>query len=201
MKRLVVATSNPHKVEEIRAILAQVLPAIPAGSVVSLDGFDAPDPVEDGVTFTENALIKARSACRATGLPVLADDSGLAVQVLGGSPGIFSARWCGRRDDEENRRLLLAQLADVRPQNRGAAFVCAVALVTPDGQEFTAEGRVGGHLLSADRGTRGFGYDPIFVPAGHQQTTAEMSAAEKNSLSHRRLALEELAGPLRQVLV
>lgn len=188
--KLVVATGNLHKVQEVRAILN-------AGGfteeIVPLSDFDASDPVEDGVTFAANALIKARAACQLTGLASLADDSGIAVDVLGGAPGVFSARWAGMHgDDVANRDLLLAQLADVPTEHRGAAFVSAIALVLPDGQEFTTVGRVEGQLAFEARGSGGFGYDPIFVPNGYSVTTAEMSSEQKNELSHRAIALRKM---------
>lgn len=200
--RLVIATGNDHKVTEIASILAHSLPQSALDGIVSLAHYQHDEPVEDGVTFEENALIKARSAVQATGLPSLADDSGLSVDVLGGSPGVFSARWCGHHgDDVANRNLVLAQLADVPDRHRGAQFVCAMALVFPDGREKTVRGTVPGHLLRQARGEGGFGYDPIFIPTGHTLTTAEMSAAEKNSLSHRGAALRALADDLQQVLL
>ena len=142
--RLVLATRNAHKVEELRAILSTLLPELPAEAVIGAAGLDVPEPVEDGVTFEQNALIKARALARATGLPAVADDSGLAVDVLGGAPGIFSARWSGRHgDDRANLELLLAQLADVPAEHRGARFVCAAALVSPDGSEVVEIGEAG----------------------------------------------------------
>lgn len=201
MTSLLVATHNQHKLTEVRQILGQLIAGISTANIVAYPP-GAPEPVEDGVTFTENALIKARSACQVTGLASLADDSGIVVDILGGSPGIFSARWCGYHgDDTKNRHLLLAQLADVPQPHRGAAFVCAAALVTPSGEEYVATGEVAGQLLTAERGDGGFGYDPIFVPNGHTQTTAEMTAEQKNALSHRAAALEKLADPIRQILV
>ncbi|HEX5497051.1 MAG TPA: RdgB/HAM1 family non-canonical purine NTP pyrophosphatase, partial [Mycobacteriales bacterium] len=148
---------------------------------------------ETGATFAENALLKAREAVAHTGLPAVADDSGLAVDALSGMPGVLSARWAGPgRSDQANLRLVLDQIAAVPEERRGAAFVCAAALVTPGGIEEVVTGRVGGTLLHAPRGQNGFGYDPIFVPAGHTRTTAEMSAAEKDALSHRGRALRAL---------
>lgn len=186
--KIVVATGNAHKLSEVRAILSPV-----ADSIVPLSDFDAPEPVEDGITFAENALIKARSACEITGLAALSDDSGITVDVLGGAPGVFSARWSGHHgDDAANRNLLLAQLSDVPDRHRQAAFVSAIALVLPDGGETVVEGRVEGMLTREARGSGGFGYDPIFIPTGHEQTTAEMTAEEKNALSHRGIALRKL---------
>ncbi len=153
------------------------------------------------MTFAENALLKAQAVAVATGLPAVADDSGLCVDVLGGAPGVFSARWCGRHgDDAANLELLLAQLPDVAPEHRGADFVCAAALALPGGAERVAQGRLDGTLTSAPRGSNGFGYDPIFVPDGEGRTTAELSAAEKNAISHRGRAFRALAVHLRALV-
>jgi len=192
--RVVLATHNPHKIGELRAILAELLPGIGAGDVVGAGDVGAGEPVEDGLTFAANALLKARALAAFTGLPAIADDSGLAVDVLGGAPGIFSARWAGRHgDDAANLALLLAQLADVAPEHRGAQFVCAAALVLPDGFEHVEHGVLRGTLATAPRGANGFGYDPILVPAGLTRTCAELSAAEKNAISHRGEAFRALA--------
>ncbi len=152
------------------------------------------------MTFAENALIKARALVAATGLPAVADDSGLAVDVLGGAPGIFSARWAGRHgDDVANLELLLAQLGDVPAGHRAAGFVCAAALVTPDGTEVVRTGEMRGTLLTAPRGENGFGYDPILQPdeqpgaPGTPRSAAELSPAEKNAISHRGKAFRALA--------
>jgi XTP/dITP diphosphohydrolase len=197
--RLVLATRNAHKVEELRAILAEAFPQ--AGGALDLETDmvgvtefpDVEDVVESGVTFAENALLKARAVCAATGLVSMADDSGLAVDVLGGAPGIFSARWSGRHgQDRANLELLLAQLGDVPDDYRAAGFVCAAALVTPDGLEHVEHGRLNGTLTRAARGTNGFGYDPILaLPDG--RTLAELDADEKNSISHRSQAFRALA--------
>lgn len=191
--RLVLATHNLHKIGELRAILAPVLPDLDPASVVGARDVGAAEPVEDGVTFAENALIKARALAAHTGLPAVADDSGLAVDVLGGAPGIFSARWSGRHgDDAANLALLLAQLADVRPEHRGARFVCAAALVTPDGTEHVETGTLEGTLATAPLGAGGFGYDPVLVPAGGTRTCAELTPEEKNAISHRGQAFRAL---------
>ncbi|GAB2923774.1 RdgB/HAM1 family non-canonical purine NTP pyrophosphatase [Streptomyces mayteni] len=195
MERLVLATRNAHKVTELRAILGA------AGVDTELVGADAfpdlPDVKETGVTFAENSLLKARALAAATGLPAVADDSGLCVDVLGGAPGIFSARWAGRHgDDRANLELLLAQLADVPDQHRGAHFACAAALVLPDGTERVAEGRLRGTLRYAPAGAGGFGYDPILQPDGETRTCAELSPAEKNAISHRGRAFRALAAEL-----
>lgn len=198
--RLVLATRNAHKVSELRPILAEAFAAV-GGTAVDLDtdlvgvtAFpDVEDVVESGVTFAENALLKARAVCAATGLVALADDSGLAVDVLGGAPGIFSARWSGRHgDDRANLTLLLDQLADVPDDHRGAGFVCAAAMVTPDGLERVEHGRIRGVLTRAPRGDGGFGYDPILeLPDG--RTLAQLPADEKNGISHRSQAFRSLA--------
>ncbi|GMA31959.1 RdgB/HAM1 family non-canonical purine NTP pyrophosphatase [Litorihabitans aurantiacus] len=196
--QLVLATRNAHKVGELRAILTGpdgALPGLDDGAVVGADAYPhVPDVVEDGVTFAENALLKARALAAATGLVALADDSGLAVDVLGGAPGIFSARWAGRHgDDAANLDLLLAQLGDVRDAHRRAAFVCAAALVTPDGHEVVREGRLAGTLLRERAGEGGFGYDPILVPDGETRSCAQLSPAEKNAISHRGQAFRAIA--------
>jgi XTP/dITP diphosphohydrolase len=198
--RLVLATRNPHKVGELEAILRE------AGVDVFLVGMDAfpavPDVVEDGLTFAANALKKARETAGATQLPCLADDSGLCVDALNGMPGVFSARWSGRHgDDAANLDLVLAQLADVADELRGARFECAAALALPSGQERVVSGIVEGRLLRARRGSGGFGYDPIFLPHGHDRTTAEMSAVEKNAISHRGRAFRALAPAITELVV
>ncbi len=191
--RLVLATHNAHKVGELRAILAPELADLDPAAVVGARDVGAPEPVEDGVTFAANALLKARALAAATGLPAVADDSGLSVDVLGGAPGIFSARWAGRHgDDAANLDLLLAQLADIAPEHRGARFVCAAALVTPDGTEHVETGTLDGTLATAPRGAHGFGYDPVLVPLGESRTCAELSPAEKNAISHRGKAFRAL---------
>jgi XTP/dITP diphosphohydrolase len=209
---VVLATRNGHKVTELRVILADVAGELDL-TIVGLDAHpDAPDVVEDGVTFEQNALLKATSAVRATGLPAVADDSGLAVDVMGGSPGIFSARWSGGRGDLANTELLLAQLGDVRDEHRGAAFVCAAALVLPDGRSVVETRRYPGHVARGPRGDGGFGYDPVFVPSeqpvrgpsgravGGELTLAEFTAQEKNDASHRALAFRALVPHLKELL-
>lgn len=188
---LVLATHNGHKVQEVQAILAASVPGL------TVLGYDGPEPIEDGVTFLENALIKARAAFAHTGKPAMADDSGIAVEVLGGAPGIFSARWAGGRDSVANRRLLLAQLADVPGQHRAASFVCTIALVTADA-ELSFTGIWPGSVATEEHGEHGFGYDPIFIPEGLEVTAAELEPQVKNALSHRALALEQLAGYLSE---
>jgi XTP/dITP diphosphohydrolase len=210
--RLVLASHNRKKLVELLAILRGQpgLEDLPDDAVVTAGDVGAPEPVEDGVTFAENALIKARALAVATGLPAVADDSGLAVDVLGGAPGIFSARWAGRHgDDVANLGLLLAQLGDVRDEHRAAAFVAAVALVTPDGREEVTLGEMPGVLVREPRGDGGFGYDPILVPreqapgpdgAPGTRTSAELSADEKNAISHRGKALRTLAPAIAAAL-
>ncbi|MFF8773408.1 RdgB/HAM1 family non-canonical purine NTP pyrophosphatase [Kitasatospora sp. NPDC015120] len=197
--RLILATRNQHKVAELRDILGD------AGLDVELVGADAypeiPDVPETGVTFAENALLKAHALARATGLPAVADDSGLCVDVLNGAPGIFSARWSGKHgDDRANLDLLLAQLSDIAPEHRGAHFFCAAALALPDGTERVVEGRLLGTLRTAPAGTGGFGYDPILQPLGESRTCAELTPAEKNAISHRGQAFRALA-PVVQTLL
>lgn len=187
---MVLATRNAHKVEELRRILA------PFGvTLVGLDEFpEVGEVAETGSTFAENAMLKAHAVARATGLIAIADDSGIAVDALNGMPGVLSVYWAGRaRDDVANLRLLLEQLEDVPEERRGAAFVCAAAAATPDGRELLVEERMEGSIIRAPRGSGGFGYDPIFVPTGEQRTTAEMSPAEKDAISHRGSAFRTLA--------
>jgi XTP/dITP diphosphohydrolase len=189
--RLLLATRNAGKLAELQRLLAGAVPGV---EVVGLDAVpDFPKTVESGATFAENALLKARDATRATGLPAVADDSGLAVDALNGMPGVLSARWSGRHgDDDANTALLLGQLADVPDERRGAAFVCAAALVTPDGEEHVLERRWRGTVIREKRGTNGFGYDPVFVPEGLDLTSAELDPAEKDARSHRGQAFAAL---------
>ena len=189
--KLVLATRNQHKVAELRAIL---LPLLPGAQILGAEAFDVPEPVEDEVTFAGNALIKARQLAEATGLLALADDSGICVDAMGGAPGVFSARWCGRHgDDAANLELLLAQMADVPERHRGASFVCAAAMAAPDGREEVAEGVMRGSLLFAPRGENGFGYDPIFRPEGLSVSSAELTPERKEAISHRGKAFRALA--------
>ena len=200
MTRLVLATHNRHKVVELRRILADAgLGDIEVLSADDLPGL--PDVAETGTTFAENALLKAHAVAAATGLPAVADDSGLCVAVLGGSPGVFSARWAGRHgDDGANLELLLAQISDVPDDRRVGWFMCAAALALPDGREHVAEGRLNGSVVRAPRGTNGFGYDPVFVPEGESRTTAELSDGEKDAISHRGRALRALVPVVRDLL-
>ncbi len=197
--RVVFATGNAHKVGEVQSILDAVGANI---QVVSLAAWpDAPNPVEDGATFAANALIKARAIAAHTGLPTIADDSGICVDALNGMPGIFSARWSGAHGrDVENLNLLLAQLHDVPDARRGAHFLCAAALVTADGVERVVEGTIEGALTRESAGGEGFGYDPIFKPHGFDVTTAELDAEHKNSISHRGAAFRALAPVIVELL-
>ena len=189
--KLLLATRNTKKLEEMRRILANDL-------VVGLDDVAPYDEVpESGLTFEANARIKAREGVAHTGLPTVADDSGLAVAAMNGMPGVFSARWAGRHgDDTGNVDLLLRQLSDVPDEELGAAFVCAVVLVLPDGREWTVHGEMRGRLVREPRGTGGFGYDPIFVADGHTRTSAELTPSEKDAISHRGQAMRALAAIL-----
>jgi XTP/dITP diphosphohydrolase len=208
-RRLVLATRNEHKVHELRQILADLVDELEIVSAAEVDGPDVP---ETEVTFEGNARLKAVALAEATGMPAVADDSGLAVDVLGGSPGVFSARWSGttggadlaRADrDRANVRLLLEQVADVGPEHRSAAFVCAAVLALPDGTVDSTEGRVHGSLTREPRGSNGFGYDPIFEVRsadGDVRTLAEYTDEEKNAISHRGRAFRELAPILRKRL-
>ena len=200
MTRLVLATRNAHKVRELGQILDGLVEELGL-EVVGLDAYpEIPDVVESGVTFAENATLKAVAIAKATGLPAIADDSGQAVDVLGGSPGVFSARWAGRHgDDLANLELLLAQLGDVPDEERSAAFVCAAVLALPGGEVIVEEGRMPGRLARAPRGSNGFGYDPILV-VEDGRTAAELSPEEKNAISHRGTAFRALATHLRAAL-
>lgn len=200
--RLVLATHNQGKLRELRELLrGQVLGLDVDTQVVDAGAVGAPDVRETGVTFEANALLKAHAVAQATGLPSIADDSGLAVDVLGGAPGIFSARWAGRHgDDQANLDLLLAQLGDIGPEHRGAAFVCAAALAVPGGGETVETGRLAGTLLTAPRGEGGFGYDPILLPEGLERSCAELSSAEKNAISHRGQAFRALLPHVQEAL-
>lgn len=196
--RLVLATHNQGKLAELRDLLRDQVPGLDVDAqVVDAGAVGAPDVLEDGVTFAENALKKARAVADATGLPAIADDSGLAVAVLGGAPGIFSARWAGTHgDDRANLELLLAQLSDVRDEHRQAAFVCAAALALPGADaghhEAVELGEMRGTLLREPRGEGGFGYDPILRPEGLDVSCAELTREEKNAISHRGRAFRAL---------
>ena len=189
-RRVVLATRNAGKIAELNRILADVGGRV---EIVGLEAFpDAPDVPETGLTFADNALLKARAIAACTGLPAVSDDSGLAVDALHGMPGVLSARWAGSHGaDDANLDLLLGQLADVG--ERGAAFVCVAALALPGGAEWTATGVLAGTLTRDRRGGNGFGYDPIFVPEGLATTTAELAPAEKDAISHRGRAFRAIA--------
>src|SRR3954464_8283914 len=176
MTKLLLATRNPGKLAELQRLLESAVPGV---AVVGLrDVPEYPEAPETGATFAENALLKAREAVRYTGLPAVADDSGLTVDALNGMPGVLSARWSGRHgDDDANTALLLGQVADVPDERRGAAFVCAAALVTPGGAERVIEREWRGTVVREKRGTHGFGYDPVFLPAGLDRTAAELEPA------------------------
>ncbi|MFG2571104.1 RdgB/HAM1 family non-canonical purine NTP pyrophosphatase [Streptomyces sp. NPDC048481] len=199
MTRLILATRNAGKITELRSILADA--GLPH-DLVGADAYpDIPDVKETGVTFAENALLKAHALAQATGHPAVADDSGLCVDVLNGAPGIFSARWSGRHgDDRANLDLLLAQLSDIAEEHRAAHFACAAALALPDGTERVVEGRLTGLLRFAPEGTNGFGYDPILQPDGETRTCAQLSPQEKNAISHRGKAFRELVPAVRELL-
>jgi XTP/dITP diphosphohydrolase len=189
---VLLATRNPHKLAELRRILADVQPDL---RVIGLDDTAPYDEVpETAATFADNALTKARVGALATGLITVADDSGLAVDALNGMPGVLSARWSGRHgDDAANLRLLLDQIVDVPDGRRGAAFVCAAALATPSGGQVVVEGQMPGRLVRQPRGHNGFGYDPIFVADGKTLTNGELPPAEKDAISHRGKALRAIA--------
>ncbi len=192
--KVLLATRNAKKLTELQRILDAALGAQRVQLVGLADVAQYQEAPETGLTFGENALLKAREGVRWTGLPTIADDSGLAVDALNGMPGVFSARWSGRHgDDRANLELVLAQIADVPDEHRGASFVCAAALVLPGGKEHLVEGRQAGRLLRAPRGEGGFGYDPIFVAEGQNRTNAELSPEEKDAISHRGKALRALA--------
>ena len=197
--RLVLATRNAGKLTELQRLLAGAVPGV---TVVGLrDVPEYPEAPETGATFAENALLKAREAVRYTGLPAVADDSGITVDALNGMPGILSARWSGRHgDDRANTALLLAQIADVPDERRGAAFVCAAALVTPEGGEWVLEREWRGRVVREERGANGFGYDPVFVPDGLELTSAELAPAEKDARSHRAQAFAALVPVVAEAL-
>ncbi len=205
---MVLATRNAHKVAELSRILAAGAIGATAIDLASLADFPgAPEPAETGATFAENALIKARAVADFTRLPAVADDSGLHVDALNGMPGVLSARWAGRHgDDVANLELVLAQLEDVPATRRGAQFSCAAALVVPGPAgaerptiERVVEGEVLGRLTIQPRGSNGFGYDPIFVPAAERRTMAEMAPAEKDAISHRGRAFRALASLIAEL--
>ena len=197
--RLLLATRNAGKLAELRRLLDSAVPGVEVVGLTDVD--DYPEAPEIGATFAQNALLKAREAVRYTGLPAVADDSGLTVDALNGMPGVLSARWSGRHgDDDANTALLLGQLADVPDERRGAAFVCAAALVTPDGTERVLERQWRGTVIREKRGSNGFGYDPVFVPEGLSLTSAELEPEEKDARSHRGQAFAALVPVIAETL-
>lgn len=201
MNKVLLATRNQKKLVELQRILDAALGAHQVALLGLDDVEDYPELPESGLTFGENALIKAREGCRRTGLPTIADDSGLAVDALNGMPGVLSARWAGKHgDDRANLELVLDQIADLPDDQRAASFVCTVALVLPGGKEHLVDGRQSGRLLRTPRGDGGFGYDPIFLGDGQDRTNAELTPAEKDAISHRGKALRELAKLVAKVL-
>jgi XTP/dITP diphosphohydrolase len=191
--QLLLATRNKGKIQEFHRILDAIAPG--QIDLLGLDNFpELHDVVEDGKTFQENALKKAREMALATGIPAIADDSGLCIDVLNGDPGIFSARWAGTHgDDIANNSKVLAQLNDVPDEKRSAHFTCVAALYLPDGRSHCEEARFYGWILRAPIGEHGFGYDPIFRPEGYDISSAQMSSAEKDAISHRGKSLRAIA--------
>jgi len=193
--QVVLASNNAKKLAELRRILEPLVPGIEVLGLADVPAYD--EPAETEPTFEGNALIKARACLAVTGLPSLADDSGLCVDALNGMPGVLSARWSGvpkhEGGDAANNRLLLSQLAEVPPERRTAQFRCVMALCTPDGREILQDGEMRGRVLEAEHGAGGFGYDPLFAADGHDVSTAELSPAEKDRISHRGRALTAMA--------
>jgi XTP/dITP diphosphohydrolase len=198
--KFVLATRNSHKAEELKRILEELDLDCELLTVADFPG--APEVEETESTFEGNALLKARALAKFTGLAAIADDSGICVAALDGNPGVLSARWSGATEnvDKANLDLVLEQTKDVAPDKRGAKFVCAAVVVFPDGKELVSIGEMAGSLLTAPIGENGFGYDPIFVPEGFTKTTAEMSGAEKDAISHRGKALNQLAHQMSEVI-
>ncbi|MGJ9413361.1 RdgB/HAM1 family non-canonical purine NTP pyrophosphatase [Aeromicrobium sp. CF4.19] len=206
MAQVVLASNNAKKLAELQRILAPLVPGVEVLGLADVAAYD--EPAETEPTFEGNALIKARACLAATGLPSLADDSGLCVDALAGMPGVLSARWSGvpKNDDggrgpwatgwstdQANNWLLLSQLADVPDERRGARFRCAVALCTPGGDEVVELGEMPGRILRSEQGEGGFGYDPLFAADGHDVSTAELSPQDKDGISHRGVALRRIA--------
>lgn len=207
MAQVVLASNNAKKLTELQRILAPLVPGIEVLGLSDVAAYD--EPAETEATFEGNALIKARAALAATGLPSLADDSGLCVDELNGMPGVLSARWsAGVVDpgaersvvDATNNRLLLGQLGDVPDERRGARFRCGVALCVPGGVEVLESGEMAGRILREERGAGGFGYDPLFAADGHEVSTAELSVVDKDRISHRGEALRRIAPHVARVL-
>lgn len=191
--QFVLATRNSHKAIELKRILEELELECKLFTVSDFPG--APEVEETETTFEGNALLKARALANFTGMAAIADDSGLCVDALDGNPGVLSARWSGATEnvDQANLDLVLEQISEVEEPKRGAHFMCAAVAVFPDGTELIATGRMPGSLLRKPQGSNGFGYDPIFVPTGFTKTAAEMSASEKDAISHRGIALKDLA--------
>lgn len=193
--RVVLASNNAKKLAELQRILAPLVPGIEVVGLSEVADYD--EPAETEPTFEGNALIKARACLAATGLPSLADDSGLCVDELHGMPGVLSARWSGvpksEGGDEANNRLLLSQLGDAPDERRTAQFVCVIAFCTPDGQEIVVRGEMPGRILRSVQGEGGFGYDPLFAADGYEVSTAELDPVEKDRISHRGRALTAIA--------
>lgn len=199
MTQLVMASRNQGKLVELQRILATIAPSIDLVSVSQFPDID--DVAETGSTFEENALLKAETIAMKTGLPAIADDSGLCIDALEGKPGVFSARYAGTHgDDQANREKVLREMVDVYEENRGAQFVSVVALALPDGRNEMCRGEIRGDICYAPRGDGGFGYDPIFVPEGLSQTLAELSAEKKDEISHRGRALRAMAPIIAELL-
>lgn len=198
--KLVLATRNQGKIVEFRRILEELAPG--EIELIGLDQFPhLVDVEETGLTFEENSLLKARYTCNETGLPAIADDSGLCVDALGGDPGIYSARWAGEHgNDAANIEKLLDQLKDIPDEKRTAHFICVASVVLPDGREQLAEGRFEGRILHAPVGDNGFGYDPIFQPLGLDISSAQMSSQDKDAMSHRGKSLRSIAPHVIQML-
>lgn len=199
--KLILATKNAHKLQELREILAPLVPGFTPDMVISARDLALPEVVEDGTSFTANALLKAQAIYEATGISAVADDSGLCVDIMGGAPGIFSARWSGSHgDDNANLQLLLAQMRDIKAENRQARFLCAAAVVGPKGLKRHTLGEMPGRIAFSPQGENGFGYDPIFIPEGYECTNAQLEPAEKNRISHRAKAFKELSPVLAALL-
>jgi XTP/dITP diphosphohydrolase len=198
--KFVLATRNSHKATELKRILEEL--DLDCELLTVADFPDSPEVEETESTFEGNALLKARALAKFTGLAAIADDSGICVDALDGSPGVLSARWSGATEniDQANLDLVLEQTKSVVPENRGAKFVCAAVAVFPDGKELVSLGEMAGSLLTAPIGENGFGYDPIFVPTGYSKTTAEMTGPEKDAISHRGKALNQLAHQISEVI-
>jgi XTP/dITP diphosphohydrolase len=198
--KFVLATRNSHKAIELKRILEEL--ELECELLTVADFPDAPEVEETESTFEGNALLKARALVKFTGLAAIADDSGLCVDALDGNPGVLSARWSGASEnvDQANLELVLTQIKDVPTESRGAKFVCAAVAVFPDGKELVAIGEMFGNLLTAPIGENGFGYDPIFVPTGYEVTTAQMPGIQKDAISHRGKALNQLAHQISEVI-